>query len=305
MLGQRFFILLFYVYGVSLASNLTCNTASNCTKLADNLQITGTQESFTESTVVLHDALNRFGDDYSLWSSHGKLNLFYTLNWQLAKESIDKSLLLDKSANNLNSYLFAGWLHSTMQFRDISDAEAYFQSGIDLISSSNNPSNFWPYFEYAVFLSHIAEDFEESQRMFEFAVNASSLDNPFIAFFYGLLVEYHLDDTDLDGEQLIQSAMQTAKDGYLPGQAAWNMVFQGILLESMNRTKEAKRCCEFSAAILSKNVSNWYVFCPNIIDDDDVNHDLDLEGGDESKATSSFGIDKVWIGLVLGMLVIR
>ena len=165
--SPRVWMLLFHVAGMALASDLTCNTASNCTSLAEGLQVTGTQESFVESTVVLHNALDRWGDDYALWSSYGKLNLFYTLNWQIAKDAIDKSLSLDSSATNLNTFLFAGWLHSTMQYRDVETAATYFQAGIDLIPSSSNPSNFWPYFEYAVFQSHIAEDFEESQRLFE------------------------------------------------------------------------------------------------------------------------------------------
>ena len=196
MAQNSIWIFLLHVCGIALASDLSCSTASNCTSLAESLQVTGTQESFVESTVVLYNALEQWSDDYALWSSYGKLNLFYTMNWNIAKEAIDESLSLDDSANNLNSFLYAGWLYSTMQHRDVETAAAYFQSGIDLIPSSNNPSNFWPYFEYAVFLSHIAEDFDESQRLFEFAVNASSLDNPFIAFFYGLLVEYHLEDVD-------------------------------------------------------------------------------------------------------------
>ena len=205
---------LFHACVAAFASDLTCNTASNCTSLAESLQVMGTQESFVESTVLLYNALNRWSDDYALWSSYGKLNLFYTLNWQIAKDAIATSLSLDNSTDNLNSFLFAGWLHSTMQYRDVATAATYFQRGIDLIPSSSNPSNFWPYFEYAVFLSHIAEDFDESKRLFEFAINASSLDNPFISFFYGLLVEYHLEDVDMDGEQLIQSAMQVAEAGH-------------------------------------------------------------------------------------------
>ena len=86
------------------------------------------------------------------------------------------------------------------------------------------------------------------------------------------------------------------------------MVFQGVLLDSMDRILEAKRCCELSAAILNQNMSDWYLFCPNINNNDKVDYVGDYDDYDvEDSGGEAFGISNVnmaWLGLVVGMFMI-
>ena len=250
-------LLLFITPSNGQATNLTCNTTQSCYDLANTLQLTGTQEAFVQSTVVLYNSVYQWNDDASLWSLFGKLNLFYILNWHYAYDCIMKSLELDSSVTNMNSWIFGGWLFSTMIYRDVDVATSYFEKALTL--NGNNTSNFWPYFEYAAFLSHIADEFELSQQYYEIAYNQSP-NQPFIDFFYGLLLEYHLNEQD-KGEEMIQSAMKVASS--LPGQAASNLIFQSLLLNSRNRTSEATRCCEFGSMILNMNETMSSLFCLN------------------------------------------
>ena len=245
--------IVFYI--VSSQTNLSCTTPQACYDLANTLQIQGTQESFVESTIVLYNSLNEWKTDASLWSLYGKLNLFYILNWHIAKQSINNSLVLDSSVNNLNTFIFNGWLYSTPVYRDVDTARKYFLKAIEL--NGNNTANFWPYFEYAVFLSHIADEFELSNEFFEIAYNAAPT-NSFINFFYGLLLEYHLNQP-IKGEDMIEIAIEYADE--LPGQGASNVAFQGQLLFSRNRDDEYTRCCQFAENILNKDDTIAGLFC--------------------------------------------
>ncbi len=235
-------------------SNLTCNSAQSCYNLANSLQLIGTQEAFVESTVVLYNSVNIYKNDAQLWSLFGKQNLFYTLNWHYAHDNIMKSLELDSTIDNLNTFIFAGWLYSTPIYRNVAVANGYFSTALNL---NNETSDFWPDFEYAAFLSHIADNFNLSQQYYLIAYNQAPT-QPFINFFYGLLLEYHLNEP-AEGESMIQSAMSVATE--LPGQAASNLIFQSLLLNSRNRTAEAQRCCEFGSKILNMNETISSLFC--------------------------------------------
>lgn len=251
------FLLVSLLVSVSFgqSGNLTCSSAESCYQLANSLQLIGTQEAYTQSTVVLYNAVNQYPDDAQLWALFGKLNIFYTLNWHYGHDLVMKSLQLDSTADNMNGFIFAGWLYSTPTYRDINIATNYYQKAIAL--NNNDTSNFWPYFEYAAFLSHIADDFNLSQQYYLIAYNQEPT-QPFIDFFYGLLLEYHLDEAE-KGEAMIQSAMAVAPQ--LPGQAAGNLVFQSLLLNGRNRTIEAQRCCEFGSKILNMNETTSSLFC--------------------------------------------
>jgi len=231
--------------------DLPCDNAKDCANMINKVQIQGTQQANLESLELLNRSLTVHPTNEKLWELMAKLNVFYMLQWDVASEQIDHALALNESKD---AHLFRGWLRSTPGRRNVSAAEDDYQTALQLAE----PRDFWPHFEYASWLSHIADRFNESQKEFEI-VQTHVPQNPFLLFFYGMLLKYHLGE-DKTGSDMIAQAHAVA--GELSGQSAGNLAFQAQLLTSRRRFLEAEECCTFSRMILDPSKSSWELICP-------------------------------------------
>uniref|UniRef100_A0A0G4GVP3 Uncharacterized protein n=1 Tax=Chromera velia CCMP2878 TaxID=1169474 RepID=A0A0G4GVP3_9ALVE len=237
---------------------------SACADLASDLQLAGTQASFLDAHVVLNTSLSCFPDDASLWRLFAKLHTFYLVQWSVAETATRRAVELDPE--NVNGHLFRGWLLCSPPFinaegggdnsTSLASADKSFRQAIQLAesesasSSGNSERNFWPLFEYAVFLSHVAEDFTGAEENFERAL-AFSPENRFVEFFFGLLLKHRL-GKEAEGQKKIDKAFDVAREKKMPMQAASNFGFQAIILSqrgALDREPEVRDLCDLAAEL--------------------------------------------------------
>ncbi|CAE7262209.1 unnamed protein product [Symbiodinium pilosum] len=235
----------------------------------NKLQIQGTQRAFLDSYELLNRSLAVYPDSAELWALQAKLETFYLLQWNLAAHSVEQSLTRKDTAN---ARIFRGWLAATpgqlnqptkkiARARRVSPStstSALTRSEEDLQTAQGlAPTDFWPHFEMAAWLNHIAARYADSRKQYEI-VEAKAADNAFLQFFFGLLLKHHSEER-ARGQALMTKAMAQASS--LPGQAAGNLAFQAQLLATRGRDVEAAECCEFSKQILDLSVTSASVIC--------------------------------------------
>lgn len=221
-----------------------CSSPQNCFQLASAFQLNGTQSGYLASHVVLANALLAYPADGALLGLYGKLHVFYLLQWSEGARVLPLALRYKPCPNH---FIFNGWLRSTPAFFDVAAASASFASA----RATANATDFWPSFESAVFLMNVADNFTAAESLFQSAQIISPA-NPFIEFFYGVLLKYHL-ARPAQGQPLIDAA--TAAAPSLPTQAASNMAFQALLVRASGRSPaEIAELCHFALAIFPRAV---------------------------------------------------